>query len=281
MVKGAGVKIAIVGMGSIGKRHYSNIEKLGHTPYGIDIGDTLNFNVDCAFICSPTKYHLVHSLEYLKREIPVFIEKPLTYRKEDLKKFIPYYKHPISMVGCNMRFHPAVRSAKDFINKNKVIFVRAEFGYYLPFWRKGDYRKSYSASEDGGVILDAIHEIDYLFWLFGSFKDIRIACSKISDLDIKREDIAELSIIFDNGVSASVHLDYLLRSYHRKLEIVSNHQSIKFNISPTNLCFKKEVLYFIDCVQNNKMPMNNIMEASYVLEKVLEWRKEITNGVEK
>lgn len=176
----------------------------------------------------------------------------------------------VSMVGCNLRFHPAIQRAKDLIDKHKVIFARAEFGYYLPFWRKGDYTKSYSASESGGVVLDDIHEIDYLTWLFGEIKDIKIVCDKVSDLEIKKEDIAEVSILFKNGVSASVHQDYLMKNYHRTLDLHFNHQKISFVIHPTNLMYKKEVEYFLGCVRDKYQPINNIMEAGNVLKRVLE-----------
>ena len=263
------MKVAVVGMGSIGKRHAENIKKLGHEVVPLDLGDELRFDVDSAFICSPTKYHTNHALEYLRRDIPTFIEKPLTYDLKDLKQFIPFYKKPISMVGCNMRFHPAIRDAKALIGGSNTVFVRAEFGYYLPFWKKGDYTKSYSAGEDGGIILDAIHEIDYLYWFFGPIKHMTMAHDRVSDLEIEKEDIAEVSIIFENGVSASVHMDYLMKNYHRTLAMHLKHRTVKFTIVPTNLAYKKEVEYFLKCVKDGVQPMNGIMEASYILERVI------------
>ena len=175
----------------------------------------------------------------------------------------------ISMVGCNMRFHPAIRDAKELVQKHRAIFARAEYGYYLPFWRKGDYTKSYSASEYGGIILDDIHEVDYLYWLFGKFIDIKTVYGKVSDLDIKQEDIAETSILFENGVSASVHQDYLCKNQHRQLEIHFAHERVKFELPPTNLAYKKQLEYFINCIQNKITPMNNIGEAFYVTSAIL------------
>jgi len=264
------MRVAIVGYGSIGKRHGDNLTALGHTIVPIDIGEFPDFDVDCAFICSPTQYHGDQAYSYLTRKIPTFIEKPLTYNLETLQNLMCSLESnkTISMVGCNMRFHPALRDAKELVNKHKVIFARAEFGYWLPFWKKGDYTKSYSASEYGGIIIDDIHEIDYLYWLFGKIKDMKIVFGKVSDLEIKCEDIAEISIIFENGITASVHQNYLIKNYHRKLELNFGHNKTTFRIFPTNLMYKKEVEYFLGCIKNNQMPMNNINEAAYVLEKV-------------
>ncbi|KYK25674.1 hypothetical protein AYK26_07800 [Euryarchaeota archaeon SM23-78] len=232
----------------------------------------LRFDVDCAFICTPTQFHVNHATEYIERGIPVFIEKPLTYNMEELEKIESLVKKQpvISMVGCNLRFHPSLLKAKIIASTRRVIYARAETGYYLPFWRQEDYRKSYSASEYGGIVLDAIHEPDYLYWLFGDIKDLKMVCDKVSNLEIKKEDIAEIGIIFESGLSASVHCDYLMKNYHRKLDLYMPHEVISFKIQPTNIMYKKEVQYFLDCVKERKEPMNNIKEAGYVLSKILE-----------
>ena len=227
--------------------------------------------MDCAFICTPTAYHCDQAYEYLSRNIPTFIEKPLGHNYNELTKFIQSLASntTISMVGCNMRFHPAIRDAKDLVQKHRAIFARAEYGYYLPFWRKGDYTKSYSAGIDGGIILDDIHEVDYLYWLFGKIIDLKTVFGRVSDLEIKQEDIAETSILFENGVSASVHQDYLCKNYHRTLEIHFAHERVKFDLPVTNLAYKKQVEYWMDCVSKKVQPMNGIGEAFYILSGVL------------
>jgi len=266
------MKVVILGYGSIGKRHAQNLKKLGHEVIPLDLNYKLRFDVDCAFICTPTQFHVNHATEYIERGIPVFIEKPLTYNMEELEKIESLVKKQpvISMVGCNLRFHPSLLKAKIIASTRRVIYARAETGYYLPFWRQEDYRKSYSASEYGGIVLDAIHEPDYLYWLFGDIKDLKMVCDKVSNLEIKKEDIAEIGIIFESGLSASVHCDYLMKNYHRKLDLYMPHEVISFKIQPTNIMYKKEVQYFLDCVKERKEPMNNIKEAGYVLSKILE-----------
>jgi hypothetical protein len=262
------MKIHIIGLGSIGKRHYDNLKALKHDVSTSDIGEELRFNVDCAFICSPTQFHVEHAIEYLKKGIPVFIEKPLTWCLSELEK-LEGYNVP-SMVACNNRFHPSLLKAKTVADTGKVIFARAEAGYFLPFWRKTDYRKSYSASEYGGIVLDDIHSYDYMYWLFGKFREIKTVVGKVSDLEIKKEDIAETSIMFENGVAGSIHCDYLMKNYHKELSLYLPHEVITYKIQPTNLMYKKEVEYFLDCIQKGIEPMNNIKEAVYVLRKVLQ-----------
>ena len=274
------MRSVVVGLGSIGKRHAENLKGLGVEVVTTDIGDKLRFDVDCAFICTPTQFHVEHAIEYLKRDIPTFIEKPLTWTLDDLPKIDPY-KDKICMVGCNLRFHPSIIKAKTIADSKKVIFARAETGYYLPFWRQTDYKKSYSASEYGGIVIDAIHEPDYLYWLFGNFKQLKVVCDKVSDLEVKKEDIAEIGIIFESGVSASVHMDYLMKNYHRKLDLYLPHEVISFKIQPTNIMFKKEIEHFLRAVQEKKMPTNSLSEAIYVLRHTLEGRGDSPSKTDK
>src|SRR5947209_4960132 len=52
----------------------------------------------------------------------------------------------------------------------RVSAVRLWFGSWLPDWRPNvDYRTTYSARANlgGGVLLDAIHELDLCLWLLG------------------------------------------------------------------------------------------------------------------
>jgi len=266
------VKIFITGLGSIGKRHYDNLKSLKHEVYTGDIGDKLRFDVDCAFICTPTQFHVSQALEYIRHGIPIFIEKPLSWSLEELDKIeeaIDKYK-VLSMVGCNNRFHPSLLKAKTVADTGKVIYARAEAGYFLPFWRKTDYRKSYSASEYGGIVLDDIHSYDYMYWLFGKFKEIRTVCGRVSDLEIKKEDIAETSILFESGVSGSIHCDYLMKNYHKELSLYLPHEIITYKIQPTNLMYKKEVEYFLQCLEQGVEPQNNIKEAVYVNRQTLQ-----------
>jgi len=266
------MKILVVGMGSIGRRHYENLKDIGYQVIGIDVGQEIDYDVDCAFICTPTQFHVQHASEFIKRGIPVFIEKPLTHSLEELNKIAKLANQfgTITMVACNNRFHPSLIKAKSIANTGKVIFARAEAGYFLPFWRKTDYRQSYSASEYGGIILDDIHSYDYMSWLFGNIKDIKTVCGKVSNLEIKKEDIAETSILFESGVAGSIHCDYLMKNYHKQLSLYLPHEVITYKIQPTNLMYKKEVEYFIDCIEQNIQPMNGIMEASNLLRKVFQ-----------
>ncbi|MEW6219303.1 MAG: Gfo/Idh/MocA family oxidoreductase, partial [Thermodesulfobacteriota bacterium] len=68
----------------------------------------------------------------------------------------------------------------------------------------------------GGVILDAIHELDYLGWILGPVATVNAAvAARLSDLDIDVEDYACLALRHASGTVSEIHLDYL-RPYKRR-----------------------------------------------------------------
>ena len=71
-------------------------------------------------------------------------------------------------------------------------------------------------------MLDRIHEIDYMRWLFGEIDDIHAFTAKLSNLEIDTEDTAETIVRFRSGTIGSIHVDYVRRTYDASLEVVGD-----------------------------------------------------------
>ena len=312
------MKILIIGFGSIGKRHYKNLISLGYKDIAVfdpsdeafggfdGIGRIKKLNADsakgfdAAFICSPNNLHIKHALTCAKAGLHLFIEKPLSHNLNGIKKLenICKKKNLITMVGCNMRFHPCLEFIKKYISDRKlgkIYSIRHELGYYLPYWRaKQDYRKNYAAkkSTGGGIILDDIHEYDLLFWLnnFNKVTKSKIIFNHVSNLEIQTEDQAAAVFLFRNKVLGTVISDYLQQSYSRKCKIVGEKGELEWDFKENKVWFKtkdsikklfevkdfdfnrtyiKEVKYFFDCVKNKKDTFNNLQIAGKILKYCL------------
>lgn len=269
------MKAIVIGAGSIGRRHAHNLNNIGVETRLIDINESNNIRsilqdkFDMGFVCSPNVYHISHSIMLAERNIPVFCEKPFftDYADVDILLDIVKSNKVNTMVGCNLRFSPEVQKINPFSK-----YISVHFGYNLEKWRPHtNHLESYSAQKKlgGGILLDAIHELDYLYYKFGKIKSISYTKHKLSNVTVDVEDLVTGRIEFDNGTIADFHLDYLSDEYQRYYEILDGNtlKKVEFNIS--NKMYEDEVQYFVNCVINNTACMNGFEEATTLLRHIL------------
>lgn len=319
------MKILFIGIGSIGCRHIQNI----HNKAKVDIGaydtnpsqlaslkkiiprvqifnsleDAWDYTPEVVFITTPTSLHINYALEAAKRGYHLFIEKPLSHNLVNTQNLaaIIKQKHLISMVGCNMRFYWAISRIKQLLKDNaigKIYAAQIESSSYLPQWRKNDYREIYSAQKKlgGGIILDAIHELDYAVWFFGNVTKLTSMYGKLSNLQIDTEDVADMLLKFAAGPIVNIHVDYIRRDYSRRCIIVGEKGTIAWNSqehkvrlfssltktwklyeepksSDINQMYIDEIKYFLKCVVNKQKTFNDVQTAAAVLRLALTAKK--------
>ena len=157
-------------------------------------------------VASPSSLHASQTLAALDRGRPVLVEKPMTTSVEDAETLVAAAESSgvTAAVAMNLRFHPAVVELKQLIDTGtlgRVCLVQASFGYDLRLWRpQDDYRRSYSARDElgGGIVFDAIHELDYLQWLLGPVASVTAQTGRVSDLELDVEDVAVAALRFDS-----------------------------------------------------------------------------------
>lgn len=311
----------VVGCGSIGKRHIRNLKalKVGdiiahdaqserclevEQEYGVktfsDLEEALAQKPDVALICTPTSLHIPPALSAARSGCHLFIEKPLSHSLEGVDELVHIVtrKNLVTMVGCNMRFHPGPKKIKEFIDSGligPIYSARIQTSSYLPDWRpRQNYKESYSAREDlgGGCVLDCIHEIDLAQWYLGDARFVYSITRNVGALNIDTEEISEIVCEFKSRAIGNIHLDYVSRTYERNIHIVGEkgslfwdyrqgavkvylaeedkweayHQPLNYD---TNQMFIDELSYFISCIQNNQYTFNDIEEAAKTLKLAL------------
>ncbi len=242
------MKIAVIGCGSIGRRHIGNFLALGHDVIAFNRGETRRKAVEKEFlietyadvdemlsapdldsiiICSPNNMHILDALNAAKYGYNLFIEKPLSLCGEDispLQSQIEKY-NSICHIACNMRFHFGPEKLKKILELEElgeVAFCNVWGGMHLPDWHpEEDYREMYSAKKilGGGVVLDFIHEIDLVLWYFGIPLQVVAFLENSGCLEIETEDVADILMNYNN-FQLNMHLDYLQKPFQRGIRIV-------------------------------------------------------------
>ena len=192
---------------------------------------------DIVVVATPTSQH-IDDLEWaLTREADVFVEKPLASSQAGLARaraLAGRLGDRVVMVGCNLRFSEGYRAlAANLSAVGRPAVLLVDYGWWLPAWRPGhDYREQYSArrSQGGGIVLDAIHEIDYALELAGPAADVRSRCATSGVLDLDVEDVADIVITHRGGAHSHIHLDYLRRRPARSCTVIGSEAEITWDV---------------------------------------------------
>lgn len=237
------MKILIVGLGSIAKKHIKALQTLkvntkiyalrSNPNTEIEVGieniynlDEVNIIFDFAIISNPTHLHYQFIEKLAKKGIPLFIEKPAIHSLNNAEKLVAIIEETkiITYVACNLRFHPCIGFLKNKIETEslRVNELNVYCGSYLPDWRpEKNFKTIYSANAamGGGVHLDLFHELDYTTWLFGFPNNSKSILRNISSLEIDAVDYANYSLQYDT-FTANIVLNYYRRKPKREIEIV-------------------------------------------------------------
>lgn len=244
------MKALVVGTGSIGRRHISNLLDLGveviafsyrKRSEGIQAldgrvallerwSDGLSEDLDTVIVANSTEEHIGVALQAARARKAIYIEKPLSVSLSgiaELARVIDTHDLVVES-GFMLRSHPNLVWMKKAIHDGflgELMYLRATIGQWLPDWRPGtDHRLGYGAFREkgGGVIFDLIHELDLVSWLGGNVVDVVAMTRDVPMLEINTEAIAQVCLRLNSGALAQIHLDYVRPSYSRRLEVVGH-----------------------------------------------------------
>lgn len=243
------MKLAIIGLGSIGRRHLGNFNAVGvDTLVGYDaapaqrtaaaaqfpfaaVVPTLEAALDGAdgvVVCTPPDSHLAIARVALERGAHLMIEKPLTQSVDGVEEVLRGCdaRGLRVLTAYNWRYWPPMLLVERMLEDGRIGAVRAartEYAYHLTTRYPGqDYRRFYmaDAKQGGGCLLDESHAIDYMRWLLGEISDVSAVVDRVSSLDISTDDVADLTVRFASGAIGNIHMDLFAWNVHSHFELL-------------------------------------------------------------
>jgi len=246
------MRVAVLGQGSAGRRHAQLALQLGHeltvydpnpaasAPVGAERAGSVEEclqGAQAAVIASPSSAHAAQARAAIEHGVATLVEKPLALdaaRAAELE-WLAHERGTLLSVAMNLREHPGVLRLQETLAAGaigEILLARARCGSWLPGWRAGDYRDSYSARRElgGGVLLDvAVHELDYLLLLAGPARSVTAVTSHVSPLQGDVEDVALLALELADGGVAELSVDYFDRAYTRGCRIAGTHGTLDWS----------------------------------------------------
>jgi predicted dehydrogenase len=332
------VRILVAGLGAIGQRHARNLRavygdalellafrrrrlahvitdtlrlddsrdverELGVTAFE-DLDRALAASPSAVFVCTPSSLHLDIAQRAAEAGCHLFIEKPVSHSDAgvDLLRQTVARQRVVALVGCQWRYHPAVRWLRRAIHAGALgalTDATIDYAEYLPEWHPyEDYRASYAARPElgGGVVLTQIHDYDLAWWLFGPPARVTARGGHESDLDIDVEDTVEARL---EGGAAPVTIRQTFASRDRRRSITVSGEAgtitvdlLAARITSTvplahpegldgyqrNTMFLDEVRHFAACVAGTASPEVPLEDGIAVLRLALAVKDAMRSG---
>jgi predicted dehydrogenase len=251
--------------------------------------------VDAVSIVVPTSSHFTVAMDFLKNDVDILIEKPMTTTLEEADTLIRFAesKDLIIQVGHLERFNPAVVALKDIVQQ--PMFIESH--------RLSIYK---DRGTDVSVVLDLmIHDIDIILnFVRSDVSEIRAAGIPVIAENV---DIANARLEFKSGCVANVTASRISTKNERKIrlfqkdayvsvdftsqEITVIRQDSKKNdglipgMEIKQLCFTKgdaledEIKSFVQAVVNRKAPPVTGQMGRDALKIALNIMEQIKNSV--
>ena len=212
------LRVAAIGVGSLGRHHARNYAELSREGR-VEFVGTCDANpetakrvaadnecssftdwqellgkVDVVSIATPTETHCEIACAFLERGVHTLVEKPIASNLEDADKMIAAANASGAklMVGQLERFNPAMVALRPLVTKPLYF----EIHRVSPFPNR---------SLDVDVVLDVmIHDLDAVQWLVG--EDVRVSSIHAVGIPIisDKVDAANARIEFENGAVANI-----------------------------------------------------------------------------
>ena len=273
-----------------------------------NLGEALSERPDAVFVANPSSLHVPVALAAADAGCHLFIEKPLSHTYDGVEDLITRVERQglVALVAYQMRFHPCLQLMRSLLQDRavgRIISVRADVGEYLPgFHTYEDYRQMYASRSElgGGVILSQIHEMDYIYWLFGLPRRVFALGGHLSSLDIDVEDTASIlmeCIVDGRPIPVHVHQDYVQRPPSRTCQVIGDAgkimldfhgltvklydgdgqlvQTDSFEAFQRNQMYLDDLAHFLGCIRGEQEVMVSVRDGAQSLRMALAAKESI------
>lgn len=162
-------------------------------------------DLDTAYVCVPPNAHGEIENALVEREIPFFVEKPISNDRETPAKVLEAVeeKNLLTSVGYMCRYHATVEQAREHLSRDEAVLARGGWIGGLPgvfWWRR-------KAMSGGQIIEQTTHVFDMARYLLGEVRSVFCVgrtglMSDVEDYDI--EDASVCTLTFEDGLVCEI-----------------------------------------------------------------------------
>lgn len=261
--------ILILGAGSVGKRHLTNLADLGIRKFAVvdpradrrgeaaalaqdvQVFETLGVALDRgnysgAVVASPPRFHVDQCLDLIAHDIAVFLEKPVSIElseAERLAQAVTTAEVPL-LLGYTYRWWPPLQAFKSALTQvGKPLHGKFVMSAHLADWHPWEpYQDFFMSSKElgGGALLDESHFLDLMNWFFGMPASVFGEARKISSLEVTVDDNVDCLAVYDNQLRVWMHLDIFGRPHEKYISITGEDGTLDWRFDPNEIRFSSD-----------------------------------------
>ncbi len=251
------MRFLIVGLGSMGKRRIRNLQRLGWSDivgfdpradrrleaeqkYGIrtmsDWKEAAATAADAWVISTPPDTHVDYGLQAIESGVSFFTEANVT---DDRTPGLIQKLNESDVVGapsCTLRYYLGPVKIKELLADGvigKPLMFTYQSGQFLPDWHPWEsYKDFYVSKRETGACREIVpFELIWLVDLCGQIETLSCLRGKISDLDADIDDIYQLIMTTDQGISGHIVVDVIARPAVRVFRLCGTEGTIEWDHS--------------------------------------------------
>jgi predicted dehydrogenase len=188
----------------------------------LDHREVLASDVDAVVVATPVSTHFALAAEALAMGKHVLVEKPLARSSDEARRLVALAKQHdrILMVGHTFEYNPAVEMLKHIVESGEIGKV-----HYVTTTRTnlGLFQK------DINVLWDlAPHDLSILLYVLGQ-RPLRVSASGSACVQPGIHDVARMTVDFESGVQAHIHVSWLDPCKVRRVTVVGTRKMVVFD----------------------------------------------------
>ena len=168
--------------------------------------------VDAVLIATPHYQHTPITVEALGAGLSVLVEKPISVGKADAEKMLAAYeqrprKEQVFGAMFQMRTVPQFREIKRMLSSGelgplqRVNWICTNWFRSETYYASGGWRATWRGDGGGILVNQCPHNLDMLWWLFGTPSEVRAFCRFGQWHKIEVEDDVTAYLVYPNGAT--------------------------------------------------------------------------------
>ena len=297
----------IIGVFSHDKKRAKSFAKKHDIDYYDSYPDMLNDKrVDAIDIITYNNLHANYAISAINHNKHVILEKPIDINYSKAKKLVDLSNKKNLTLSCisQFRFSKGIQKLKqltkeDYFGKINKIDISLTINRNDQYFEIPGWRGKKEIVGGGILIMNVIHLLDILVWLFGPIRSMDCRMDNLRKKFHKIEDTLRLILKFNDNIACKIYTTNLsdktepikINRFGTKNSLtIENFEVLKMEISEKNIqnsvpdlnkvsqyCYNLQFKDFINSIEYNKTPQTTGKDALYCL-KVIDKLYKNTKG---